>query len=113
MTSARLAIVATICLTSMHNTQIVDELDVALLAVKPGTKAFCKLLYSVHGMQLLGRNTRHMRVAVDQRRTQQRSLDKLAYRFSIREEERRSILEIWVLVPSLMSANSTVEVQSE
>jgi hypothetical protein len=105
MTSAGLAIAATIRLTSMHDAQVVEELNVALLAVKLCAEALCKLFDSIQSMQLLLGNTRHARVAVNQWRTDEWSLDKLAHGFTMGKEERRPVLKIWVLVPYSLSAS--------
>jgi hypothetical protein len=86
MASAGLAFATTICLTSMHDTQVIYELDVALLAVKLGAKAFCELFDGVQSMHLLGGDGRHAWVAVYQWRTQQWGFDQLTHRLSLGKE---------------------------
>jgi hypothetical protein len=108
MTSAGLAIGAPVCLTSMHDAQVVEKLNVALLAVKLCAKALCKFFDSIHSMQLLFGNTRHARVAVNQWRTHEWGLDKLAHGFAVGKEERWSVLKIWILVPGILSASRSI-----
>ena len=65
VTTARLAVGTAVSLAGMHDAQVVDELDIALLAIKLGAEALCKLLDSMQSMQLLGRENGHARVAVN------------------------------------------------
>lgn len=64
--SAGPAIAATIRLTSVHDAQIVDELDVALLAVDLGAKPLCQVAHDVHSVHLLSGDRRHVGIALDQ-----------------------------------------------
>jgi hypothetical protein len=75
MASAWPTVVATITRASMHDAQVVDELDVALFAIEFGAETLCKLLDSMHSMQLLVGYRRHTGVAEDQRRSKKRSFD--------------------------------------
>jgi hypothetical protein len=104
VTSAGLAIGATVCLTRMHDAQVVEKLNVALLAVKLCAKAPGKLFNSMHSMQLLFGNTGHARIAVDQWRTHEWSFYELAHGFAVGKEERWSVLEIRILIPGILSA---------
>lgn len=80
MARARLAVGTSIRPTSVQDAQIVDKLNVALLAIELHAKALCQLFNRMHGMHLLFRDTRHGGVPVDHGRSQERGLDQLAYR---------------------------------
>jgi hypothetical protein len=79
VTTAGFAIGAVVCLTRMHNAQVVDKLNIALPAVKLGAEALCKLANSMHSMHLLRSDDRHTRITLDQWRTQKRGFDQLAH----------------------------------
>lgn len=64
--SAGLAVATTICFAGVHDAQVVDELNVALLAVKLGGKPLCELAHNVHSMHLLSGHRRHMGIALNQ-----------------------------------------------
>ncbi len=53
MSSARVPIGPPVCLASMHDAQVVDELYIALLAIEPCAESFRQLLDSLHGVHLL------------------------------------------------------------
>jgi hypothetical protein len=99
MASAGLAIAATICLTSMHNAQVVEELYVPLFAVNFHTEALCELLNSMHSMELLVGDCWHARIALDEGCTQQWSFHQLAHGPSLGEKECRAVLEVWIFIP--------------
>lgn len=103
MTTAGIAVVATICLTSMHYAKVVDELYVALLAVKLRTEPFRKFLDGMQSMKLLGCDVGHTGVAVNERRSQEWRFHELAYGLALGEEKRGSVFEVWRLVPSKKS----------
>ena len=102
--SAGLALCSTIRFASMHDAQVVDELDVALLTVELGTETLCKLVNSVHSMHLLVRDAGHAGIAMNQGCTQEWRLHKLAHGLALREEEGWSQLKVRLLVPSSLLA---------
>lgn len=53
MASARLAVGPRVRGASMHDAQVVDELDIALLAVELGAETLGEGLDGVHGVELL------------------------------------------------------------
>lgn len=109
--STGLAIVSAICLTSMHDAQVVDELNVTLLAIKLAAEALCELTNSVHGVHLLVRDDRHTRVAWNEWCTQERRFHELAYRLALREEEGWPALQVWLPIPfaSLVTRSAFID----
>jgi hypothetical protein len=69
VTSARLAVDSLVCFTSMHDAQVVNELDVTLLAIELALELLCELCNQCHGKMLLVRDFGHARVAGDERCT--------------------------------------------
>lgn len=53
MSGACLPIGPLVRFASMHDAQVVDELYVALLAIKLRTESFCQVLDNMHGVRLL------------------------------------------------------------
>lgn len=79
MSSACLPIGSLICLASMHDAQVVDELYVALFAIEPCTESFRQFLNNVHGVHMLVRDLRHGWIALDLRAPEEWRFDELAY----------------------------------
>lgn len=77
--SAGLSLGSAVRFASMHDAQVVDELDVALLAVELGAETLRKLVNSVHSMHLLVGDGGHAGIAMNQGRTQERRLHQLAH----------------------------------
>lgn len=69
--------------TSMHDAQVVDELDVPLLAIKLGADLLGRLFDCLDGVHLLFGQLGHTRIARDVGATEERRLYKLAHGFSL------------------------------
>lgn len=79
VSSACLPIGSLVCFASMHDTQVVDELYVALLAIEPGAESFREVLDNMHGVHLLVRHLWYAWVPLDAWASQERRLDELAH----------------------------------
>lgn len=101
VSSARLPIGALVCFSSMHDAQVVDELDIALLAIKLCAELLCQVLDNMHGVHVLICDFRHARVSLDAWASKERCLDELADGLASRKEEGWARLEVWRLIPDL------------
>jgi hypothetical protein len=103
MTRARHVRLAIRC-TSMHDAQVVDELNVALLAIKFGADLLGRFLHCVDSMHLLLGKIRHAWVTRNVKTTQKRRFNKLAHRLALREEQSWTELQVRICVSGILSA---------
>lgn len=99
VTSARLPIGSLVRFAGVHDTQVVDKLDVTLLAIEPGAELLRQVLDSVHGVHLLIGYLGHAWVALDPGASKEGRLYELANRLSSGKEQGGTRFEIRDLIP--------------
>jgi len=90
--------------TSVHNTQIVDKLDIALLTIKLSADLLSCFFHCVDSVHLLLRKVWHARIARNVKPTQKRRLNELAHGLTLREEKGRTKLQVRSCVSVILSA---------
>ena len=89
----------------MHCGEVVDELDVALLAIEPRAELLRQVLDGVHGVHLLVGHLGHAWVALDPGASKEGRLNELANRLSSREEKGGTRFKVWSLIPVAWSVS--------